>query len=138
MIGNMSGLSGMVESMFATDKTAIRQHTTNPNTANFSNYLDSALLNYRTGLLFGNGFGSDYSYMQALSGSTWQSVVVQALKEELKKELESDEKNNNKAKDSDISKTTKDKKPDWATIRVIQRYEAPIKQEDLPCKGLLV
>ncbi|MBO5372261.1 MAG: hypothetical protein J6A75_06035 [Lachnospiraceae bacterium] len=139
MVGNMSGLSGIVESMFAADKTVNRQNMSNTNTVNFSNYLDAALLNYRSGLLFGNGLGAGYSYLSALSGSTWQSVVVQALKEELKKELESDEENNGEACDKEeIQKITKSKKPDWASIRVIQRYESPMKQEDLPCKGLLV
>lgn len=138
MVGNMH-LSGIVESMFAADQTANRQNMTKGNPANFSNYLDSALWNYRSGLLFGNGYGSEYSYLQALTGSTWQSAVVQALKEELKKELENDEKNSNEAEDGgEVPKAAKDKKPDWATIRVIQRYASPMKQEDLPCKGLLV
>ena len=134
MVGNVNHI---VESMFAADNIKNQQSTASGKTGNFSDYLDSALLNYRTGLLTG-GLNSGYSYLNALSGSTWQTVVLEALRDELKKkesaETEDDRRDTEEAKSSASEK----KKPDWATIRVINRYKSPTEEAVGKEKGMLI
>lgn len=134
MVGNVNHI---VESMFAADNIKNQQSTASGKTGNFSDYLDSALLNYRTGLLTG-GLNSGYSYLNALSGSTWQTVVLEALRDELKKkeaaETEDDRRDTEEAKSSASEK----KKPDWAKIRVIEHYKSPREEELARHKGILV
>ena len=135
MIGHVNGI---VESLAAADNVKSSQNTANTNAGKFSDYLDSALLNYRTGLLTGSGM-SNYSYLNALSGTAWQSVVLKALKDELKKELNSDESESTVQEDESAApNAVKKKKPDWATIRVIQHYKSPRMEENAESKGVLV
>ena len=79
MVGNVNGI---VESMYAAENARTQQSAASGKTGNFSGYLDAALLNYRTGLFtqgLGGGFGNAL-YMNALSGQTWQSIVLKARK----------------------------------------------------------
>lgn len=132
MVGNVSGI---VESYFAADHAKSQQNTAASQTGSrFSDYLDYALLNSRTGLLFGNGLDSGYSYMNGLSNSMWQSMVLKALKEGLKKD--SDAEDTDTSSQEDTAKAEAKKKPDWATIRVISRYQSPMAQTAE--KGMLI
>ena len=134
MVGNVNHI---VESMSAADNIRNQQSTANGKTGNFSDYLDSALLNYRTGLLTG-GLNSGYSYLNALSGSTWQTLVLEALRDELKKkESDQTEKTQQDSEDTKSQASTK-KKPDWAKIRVIEHYKSPREEELVRQKGILV
>lgn len=134
MVGNVNQI---VESMFAADNIRNRQSTVGGKTNNFSGYLDSALLNYRTGLLTG-GLNSGYSYLNALTGSSWQTLVLEALRDELKKkESDQAEKTEQDSKDAKSQASVK-KKPDWAKIRVIEHYKSPGEEELIRQKGILI
>ena len=134
MVGNVNSI---VESMSMADNIRNQQSTANGKTGNFSDYLDSALLNYRTGLLTG-GLNSGYSYLNALSGSTWQTVVLEALRDELKKkESDQTEKTKQDGEDTKSQSETK-KKTDWARIRVIEYYKSPKEEATMKQKGILV
>lgn len=134
MVGNVNHI---VESMSAADNIRNQQSTANGKAGNFSDYLDSALLNYRTGLLTG-GLNSGYSYLNALSGSTWQTFVLEALRDELKKkESDKTEKTRQDSEDTKSQASAK-KKPDWAKIRVIEHYKSPKEEELIKQKGILV
>lgn len=134
MVGNVNHI---VESMSAADNIRNQQSTANGKAGNFSDYLDSALLNYRTGLLTG-GLNSGYSYLNALSGSTWQTFVLEALRDELKKkESDKTEKTQQDSEDTKSQTSTK-KKTDWAKIRVIEHYKSPKEEELIKQKGILV
>lgn len=136
MVGNVSGI---VESYFAADNAKSHQNTTAAQTnSRFSDYLDYALLNSRTGLLFGNGIDSGYSYTNALTGSIWQSMVLKALKEELKKDSETEDTDAALKEAAKSEKTAEKKKPDWATIRVINRYKSPMEEAVGKEKGMLI
>lgn len=133
MVGNVNHI---VESMHAADNIRNQQSAANAKNGNFSNYLESALLNYRTGILTG-GFNSGYSCLNALSGSSWQTVVLEALRDELKKK-QTEEKKDDSQKDEETSALAQaKKKPDWAKIRVIERYKSP-KDELSEKTGVLV
>lgn len=134
MVGNVNHI---VESMFAADNIKNQQSTANGKTGNFSDYLDSALLNYRTGLLTG-GLNSGYSYLNALSGSTWQTVVLEALRDELKKKEAAETKDDRRDTEEAKSSASEKKKPDWAKIRVIEYYKSPREEELTRHKGILV
>lgn len=134
MVGNVNHI---VESMYAADNIRNQQSTANGKAGNFSDYLDSALLNYRTGLLTG-GLNSGYSYLNALSGSTWQTLALAALRDELKKkESDKTEKTQQDSEDTKSQAAAK-KKPDWAKIRVIEHYKSPKEEELIRQKGILV
>ena len=121
MVGNVGGI---VESMYAADNVKNQQHMAGSRTGSFSDYLDYALLNGRTGLLSGGlGFGS--SYLNPLAGSSWQTLVLGALRDELKKKA--DEQKSESAQEEGVSQVRK-KKPDWATIRVVEHYKAPVAE----------
>ena len=134
MVGNVNSI---VETMSMADNIRNQQSDANGKTGNFSDYLDSALLNYRTGLLTG-GLNSGYSYLNALSGSTWQTVVLEALRDELKKkESDQTEKTKQDSEDTKSQSETK-KKTDWARIRVIEYYKSPKEEAMMKQKGILV
>lgn len=132
MVGNISGVGSIVESMYASDNIKMQQGTPKADNSSFSNYLDRMLLsNYQTGFLMGNGMSSSYSYLNALSGMSWQNLLVEALREELQKKSDEGETKNAESEDDTKGlKTAKKKKPDWATIRVIQHYKSPIEQAE--------
>lgn len=134
MVGNVNNI---VESMFAADNVRNQQSTANGKTDNFSGYLNSALLNYQTGLLTG-GLNSGYSYMNALTGSAWQNVVLEALRDGLKKSRQTESAEEESDQESGVSSNEARKKSDWATIRVIRRYHAPVLEEENTKKGILV
>ncbi len=133
MVGNVNHI---VESMYAADNIKNQQSTANGKTGNFSDYLDLALSNYRTGLLTG-GLNSGYSYLNGLSGSTWQTVVLEALRDELKKNQTKETKETQQENEEASSLASAGKKPDWAKIRVIEHYKSP-KEELIKEKGILV
>ena len=92
---------------------------------------------FRSGLLTG-GLNSGYSYLNALSGSTWQTVVLEALRDELKKkESDQTEKTKQDSEDTKSQSETK-KKTDWARIRVIEYYKSPKEEAMMKQKGILV
>ncbi len=134
MVGNVNGI---VESMFAAENARNQQSTANGKSGNFSSYLNSALLNYQTGLLTG-GLNSGYSYMNALTGSAWQNVVLEALRDGLKKNRQTDEKEDNAKEAEASSNGVQKKKSNWATIRVIRHYQSPVLEEENAKKGILV
>lgn len=126
MIGNVGSL---VESMNAANNAKLHQNTANTTSENFKNYLNAALLNSQSGL-FSSGLSSGYSYFNPMSGSIWQTVVLEALRDELKKENESEEKKGaDSEKESFGTQAQKTKKEDWARIRVIRRYQPPVLEE---------
>lgn len=138
MVGNVNGI---VESFYAADNVKSQQSTASGQNSDFSNYLNSALLNYRTGLLTG-GLSDGLSnslYFNTLTGSAWQGVVLKALKDELEK--------NNKSGDSESTKedgenetalSAKTKKKDWAKIRVIEHYKSPMKENESTGKEIRI
>ena len=132
MVGNVGQL---VESMNAANNAKLTQNTANTNSGNFKNYLDTALLNSRSGLLtnglFSSGLSSGYSYLNPLSGSVWQTAMLEALRDELKKGRSSEDKESEDLQEeSSDSQTQKTKKEDWARIRVIRRYQSPVLEEN--------
>ena len=132
MVGNVGQL---VESMNAANNAKLNQNTANTNSGNFKNYLDTALLNSRSGLLtnglFSSGLSSGYSYLNPLSGSVWQTAMLEALRDELKKGRSSEDKESEDLQEeSSDSQTQKTKKEDWARIRVIRRYQSPVLEEN--------
>lgn len=133
MVGNVNQI---VESMHMADNIRNQQNTAGGKTGNFSDYLDSALLNYRTGLLTG-GLNSGYSYLNALSGSAWQTVVLEALRDELKKKESGETKKSLEDAEETESLASEKKKPDWAKIRVIEHYKSP-REEPAEKKGILI
>lgn len=134
MVGNVSG---MVESYFAADNARSHQTTAASQTnSRFSDYLNYALLNSRTGSLFGTGQEFGYSYMNGLSNSLWQGMVLKALKEELQKDSDTKGTETSSQEDAKSTKAEAKKKPDWASMRVINRYKSPMAQE--AAKGMLI
>ncbi len=126
MIGNVGSL---VESMNAANNAKLHQNTANTTSENFKNYLNAALLNSQSGL-FSSGLSSGYSYFNPISGSIWQTVVLEALRDELKKGKESEEKKGSDSeKDTFDTQAQKTKKEDCARIRVIRRYQSPVLEE---------
>ncbi|MCI9209078.1 MAG: hypothetical protein HFI83_00075 [Eubacterium sp.] len=137
MVGNVNGI---VESMYAAENARTQQSAASGKTGNFSGYLDAALLNYRTGLFtqgLGGGFGNAL-YMNALSGQTWQSIVLKALKDELEKKEQSGHAEGADTQDREKSEVSAPRKPDWATIRVIERYRSPLQEDTQNNKGIQV
>ena len=134
MVGNVNGI---VESLYAADNVRTQQAATNSKSDNFSNYLNLALSNYQTGLLTG-GLGSGYSYLNQLTGSTWQTAVLEALKEGFKKEQKSEDTSSGGQEEEGGANLAKQKKPDWATIRVIRHYQPPVMDENVKKQGVLV
>ena len=61
-------------------------------------------------------------------------MVLKALKEGLKKD--SDAEDADASSPEDTAKAEAKKKPDWATIRVISRYQSPMAQTAE--KGMLI
>ena len=103
MIGNVGSL---VESMNAANNAKLHQNTANTT------------------------LSSGYSYFNPISGSIWQTVVLEALRDELKKGKESEEKKGSDSeKDTFDTQAQKTKKEDWARIRVIRRYQSPVLEE---------
>lgn len=129
-------MNHIVESMTAADNIRNQQSTANGKTGNFSDYLDFALSNYQTGLLTG-GLNAGYSYMNALSGSAWQTVVLEALRDELKKKDSDETKENRQEEKESESLASAKKKSDWARIRVIEHYKSP-REEQKEKVGILV
>lgn len=138
MVGNVNSI---VESMFSADNVRNQQSTAGKSTGNFSDYLDSLLLNSRAGLLTG-GLNADGSYLNGLLGSTgsiWQMAALKALRDELKKAQKTDETEASERENAALeSKTASGKKTDWATIRVIRRYQSPVMEQDSKTPGILV
>ena len=136
MVGNVNNI---VESMYAADNArSYRQAAAASNTETFSDYLDLALLNGRTGLLTG-GLSSDYSYRSILSGSIWQTAVLEALRDGLKKNgTEADTKGGQAQGEATAARLSEEKKTDWARIRVIRRYQVPVETAMEEKKGILV
>ena len=137
MVGNVNGI---VESMYAAENARSQQGAASGKNGNFSNYLDAALLNYRTGL-FTEGLGGSLSnsfYANALYGSTWQNTVLKALKEELEKKDESRETEEAEEDKKSGTAAYSKKKPDWAKIRVIQRYQAPLYEAKPEKNGIFL
>ena len=137
MVGNVNGI---VESMYAADHARTQQSTASEGNRNFSGYLGSALLNYRTGLLTG-GLGGGYGnsmYLNALSGSAWQSMVFKAIKDELEKKEKSGKSKEETDRGESGAFVSSKKKEDWATIRVIERYQSPLQENGLKSKDILV
>lgn len=135
MVGNVGQL---VESMNAANNAKLHQNTSNSTSDIFKNYLDTALLNSRGGL-FSDGLGSGYSYLNPLSGSVWQTAMLEALRDELKKGRESeDEKSDDLEEETSSPKAQKEKKEDWARIRVIRRYQAPMVEGNKSKKEIVV
>lgn len=130
MIGNVNGI---VESMFASDRIRSSQNTANTKTGSaFSDYLEYALLNSRSGALFGNG-------VDALPGSVWQTFALKALVDGLQKSKQGETASAaDKTQENSNAVAREEKKPDWAKIRVIHRYKAPMAQEKLQNRGVLV
>lgn len=140
MIGNVSGI---VNSMFAADNARNSRNTANTNTGNsFSDYLNYAFLNSSSGALFGNGIGSNYSYMNGLSGSIWQTFALKSLIDGIQKNNQTTAGTTTAASDTkqenSESVSGSEKKPDWAKIRVLQYYNTPTAQQSLKSRGILV
>lgn len=131
MAGNVNGI---VESFYAADNVKSQQSTARGQNGNFSDYLNLALSNYRTGLLtggLGSGLYNNSLYFNTLTGSAWQDVVLKALKDELKKNTKSDDAEST-AEDGENESvfSAKTAKKDWAKIRVIERYKSPMKENE--------
>lgn len=135
MVGNVGQL---VESMNAANNAKLQQSSSNANTSrnNFSDYLDTLLLNSGNSLFSGV---SGYSSLNSMSGSIWQMLALQSLKDSLKKEKQSDngEDSGSDGK-SGASAGSQAKKTEWAKIRVVERYKSPVKDVKEPAKGILV
>ncbi|MCI9427746.1 MAG: hypothetical protein HFI81_08335 [Eubacterium sp.] len=126
MVGNVGQI---VESMNAANNARSGQNTANAASPDFKDYLETALLSSRNGL-FSSGLGGGYSYLNPLSGSVWQTAMLEALRDELKKGRKSEEKEGETLKeDVSSSQTEQTKKEDWVSIRVIRRYQSPHKEE---------
>ena len=81
MVGNVNGI---VESFYAADNVRSQQSTARGQNGNFSNYLNLALSNYRTGLLTGGPSGGLYNnslYFNTLTGCSFKSAQRRAEKE---------------------------------------------------------
>ena len=76
--------------------------------------------------------------MNALSGQTWQSIVLKALKDELEKKEQSGHAEETDTQDREKSEVSAPKKPDWAKIRVIERYRSPLQEDTQNNKGIQV
>ena len=140
MVGNVNGI---VNSMFAAEGAANSRNTARTNTGNsFSDYLDYALLNSRSGALLGGGIGSNYSYMNGLSGSVWQTIALKALVDEIKKNNQTASDTTAAAEDAQQGNSKAfskpEKKPDWAKIRVLRYYNAPAVKQSTKSRGILV
>ena len=140
MTGNVNNI---VESMFAAEHARSRQNTANTKTtaktgSSFSDYLNYALLNSQAGALFGtgSGIGLSYPYTNPLSGSFLQTYVLKALIDGIQKNSQSTAPQTaGTAQETDAAAQTAKKKPDWAKVRVIRHYQAPVTEEK---KGILV
>ena len=119
MVGNVGGI---VESMYAADNVRNQQNAADAKAGSFSDYLDYALLSGRTGLLSG-GTGFGYSYLNPLASSSWQTLMLGALRDELKKKADGEKSGEDK--EGEVSQPHR-KKPNWATIRVVEHYKAPV------------
>lgn len=135
MVGNVNQL---VESMNAANNARTQQASSSTRSDNFSDYLDTLLLNSRSGLLSGTD-GLGYSSLGSMSGSIWQMVALQSLRDSLKKERQSESESGSQSdENSAASKTDKAKKTEWAKIRVVERYQSPAKDAKEPAKGILI
>lgn len=135
MTGNVSGI---VEAFFPTDRWNSQPRVATETAGKFSDYLDLALLNGRTGLFTGSmQAGTGYPFAQGLSGSIWQTLVLKALQDQLKKKEEAAGQTQQKDGDAEYARADVKKKPDWATIRVLERYRAPA-EENAPTKSMRV
>ncbi len=132
MLGNINGI---VESFYKADNIKAQQNMAGAKSSGFSDYLDYALLNGRTGLFGENNLYAGYPYSSPLSGSLWQGVVLDALRRGLKKE--SEEETKVQQEDEPIQAEAK-KKPDWARIRVIRHYQSPVAREGVENPGILI
>lgn len=126
MVGNVGQI---VESMNAANHARSGQNTANAASPDFKDYLETALLSSRIGL-FSSGLGGSDSYLNPLSGSVWQTAMLEALRDELKKGRKS-ENGEGETLEEDVSssRTEQKKKEDWVSIRVIRRYQSPHKEE---------
>ena len=119
MVGNVGQI---VESMNAANNARSGQNTANAASPDFKDYLETALLSSRNGL-FSSGLGGG-------TGPVWQTAMLEALRDELKKGRKSEEKEGETLKeDVSSSQTEQTKKEDWVSIRVIRRYQSPHKEE---------
>lgn len=135
MVGNVGQL---VESMNAANNAKLQQASSgaNANRDNFSDYLDTLLLNSGSGLFSGV---SGYSSLNSTSGSIWQMVALQSLRDSLKKEKQSEDgEDSESGKNGAVLKESQAKKTEWAKIRVVERYQSPAKDVKESAKGILV
>ena len=139
MIGNVNGI---VDSMFAADSLGSRRDTANTKTgSSFSDYLNYALLNSRSGALFGDGTGiGNVSYLNAMSGSLWQAFALKALVDGIQKNNQTAATDTVQGQQENGSTSAKaaEAKPDWAKIRVIRYYQPPVLQQNPENRGTLV
>lgn len=140
MIGNVNGI---VDSMFAADNLKNRQNAADAKAgSSFSDYLNYALLNARSGSLFGDGIGmgSNYPYMNAMSGSIWQTFALKALIDGMQKNSQTtaSESAQGQQENGGASAKAAEAKPDWAKIRVIRHYQSPIPNQNPANRGVLV
>ena len=77
-------------------------------------------------------------YLNALSGSAWQSMVFKAIKDELEKKEKSGKSKEETDRGESREAVSSEKKEDWATIRVIERYQSPLQENGLKSKDILV
>lgn len=138
MTGNLSGVGSIVESMHTAENLRMQQNTANTKGSSFSDYLDMALLNNRTGLFTGSGINSCYPWYHTFSDYSWKNTIIKALRDELKKESDEEQKKVQSEGAKESSSVSRKKKPDWAVVRVIERYQPPVVQTTSESEGLLV
>lgn len=121
MNGAIGNLSSIVESFYTADTLKSRASAEDDSSNSFQDYLNTALGYYRTGMLTGSGMYGNYSNI--LSG-----VAVNAL---LSRILEREAADSTSVmNDAAGSQRSEQKKPAWATIRVIRRYQEPALQPE--------